>query len=201
MKNADPVSRTLRKEATRKLLVETALDQYTLKGITATPTADIARAAGVAHGTVFLHFSTQEALVAAVIEDFGARVTLRLHELVAQQATLRDVLTAHVRCLEEFEGFYTRLVVEGRLLPTSTRTTLLGIQTAISFHLAQAADREAQEGRIAPCPSHLLFNTWLGLVHYYLTNGDLFAPDGSVLHKYGPELVDHLLGLLAPKKE
>jgi AcrR family transcriptional regulator len=190
-------SRAQKKEATRRRLVECALEQFALKGFRATPTADIAKAAGVAHGTVFVHFPTQEDLVTSVVEDFGLRVASRLHELVAQAAGLRQVLTAHLSCLEEFEGFYTRLVAEGRLLSSAARNTLVSIQSAISFHLAQAAEVETAQGLVRPLAPHLLFNTWMGLVHYYLAHGDLFAPDESVLRRHGPELIDHMLWLLS----
>ena len=46
-------------------------------------------------------------------------------------------------------------------------------------------------------PIHLLFNTWLGLVHYYLMNADLFAPGESVLSRYQDELVSHFLALIS----
>jgi hypothetical protein len=47
-------------------------------------------------------------------------------------------------------------------------------------------------------PMHLLFNTWIGLVHHYMVNRDLFAPEGSVIARRGKELLDHYMGLLDP---
>jgi AcrR family transcriptional regulator len=192
-------SRTLRqiqKEQTRKLLIKTAFEQYAKWGFTITRTADIAKAAKVSHGTVFAHFSTQEALLNAVIEEFGASVSLRLHELAAGNNSLRDVLAAHLRGLAEFESFYTRLVIENRLLPESARNAFIIIQSTISFHLSQAAEREIKKGAIDPYPIHLIFNTWIGLIHYYLENNDLFAPEGSVLERYGRELLEHYMCLI-----
>ncbi|MBT3221823.1 MAG: hypothetical protein HN348_22320 [Proteobacteria bacterium] len=42
----------------------------------------------------------------------------------------------------------------------------------------------------------LLFNTWLGLVHHYLVNRDLFFPEGSVLEARGEELLSHFMMLI-----
>ena len=192
--------RQIQKERTRQHLIETAFEQFAQHGLTTTRTADIAKAAGVSHGTVFVHFPTQEALLSAVIEEFGVRVALRLHELADSNKSLRDVLEAHLKGLLEFEPFYTRLVIEGRLLPSSARSTFIMIQSAISFHLGQAAEWEIGAGTIAPGPIHLLFNTWVGLLHYYLANGDLFAPGESVLERYGQELLEHYMGLIAPRE-
>ena len=55
-------------------------------------------------------------------------------------------------------------------------------------------------GAIEPMAPHLLFNTWLGLLHHYVANRDLFAPGGSVLERRGNELLDHTMHLLAPKR-
>ena len=46
---------------------------------------------------------------------------------------------------------------------------------------------------------HLVFNGWLGLVHYYLSHSDLFVVEGSVLDRCGDELIDFYMGLLSPR--
>jgi AcrR family transcriptional regulator len=191
--------RQMRKDQTRKHLIETAFELFARQGLTTTRTSDIAKAAKVSHGTVFAHFSTQEALLNAVIEDFGIRISQRLHKLAACNNSLRDVLAAHLRGLTEFEAFYTKLVIEGRLLPESARNAFIIIQSTISFHLSQAAEREMREGTIESCPIHLLFNTWVGLIHYYLANNDLFAPEESVLVRYGQELLEFYMGIVSKR--
>jgi AcrR family transcriptional regulator len=191
--------RQIQKESTRKQILETAIKHFAEYGIITSKTSDIARAATVAHGTIFAHFPNQEALLNAVIEEFGIRVSSRLHELAASNTSLRDILEAHIEGLKEYEAFYTRLVMERRLLPDDARNTFILIQSSISFHISQAAEKEMKAGSIITCPVHLLFNTWAGLVHYYLTNGDLFAPAGLVLERYGEELIDHYMRLITRK--
>lgn len=193
--------RQAQKEQTRERLIETAMAEYGRRGILAVTTADIAKAAGLSHGTIFAHFGTQEALMDAVIEVFGMRISRRLHELAASRKGLRDVLSAHLQGLMEYEPFYTRLVMERRLLPESARHMLTAIQSAISFHIGQAAAEEMEAGRIGAYPVHLLFNTWVGLLHYYITDSDLFVTEGSVLTRYGQELLDHYMGLISRKVE
>ena len=193
--------RQIQKEQTRERLIEAAIAEYARRGITAATTADIAAAAGVSHGTVFAHFGTQEVLLDTVIEVFGLRISRRLHELAASSTGLRDVLSSHLQGLAEYEQFYTRLVTEGRLLPESARHTLTAIQSTISFHIGQAAADEMQAGRMGNYPVHLLFNTWVGLIHHYICNSDLFVKDGSVLERYGTELLDHYMGLVAHQEQ
>jgi AcrR family transcriptional regulator len=191
--------RQIQKEQTKKLLIETAFSQFAQHGLISTRTSDIAKAAKVSHGTVFAHFSTQEILLNAVIEEFGVRISTRLHELVEGDSSLRSVLEAHLKGLKEFEAFYTRLVIESRLLPEDARCVFTIIQSSISFHLSKAVEKEIKEGNIISYPIHLLFNTWVGLIHYYLTNSDLFAPEESVLERYGQELLDYFMRLVSVK--
>ncbi|MDF2859042.1 MAG: TetR family transcriptional regulator [Neobacillus sp.] len=184
------------KEKTRKHIIDVALNQFAKDGLTVTRTSDIARAANVSHGTVFAHFPTREILLNTVIEVFGMRLTNRLHELVNENCEMKEVLEAHLTGLSEHERFYTRLVLEGPLLNGSSRNSLIMIQSAISFHIIQVAERGMENHKIRCQPVDLLFNTWVGLVHHYLINGDLFAPGSSVLERYSKQLVEHYLYLI-----
>jgi hypothetical protein len=64
--------------------------------------------------------------------------------------------------------------------------------------MGRVAEPELRRHRLRKVPLHLLFNTWIGLLHHYLANRDLFVARGSVLKKHGPALIDHYLALLAP---
>lgn len=188
--------RQKQKELTRKHLIETAMKQFGENGIITTKTADIAKAANVAHGTVFTHFPTQENLFIAVVEEFGIRITQRLQQLIDINSSLFEILEAHMTGLIEFEAFYSRLVIERRLLPKAVNNTYIMIQSTISFHIGIAAEKEMKQGTIRKLPIHILYNTWIGLIHYYITNGDLFSPDGSVLKKYFNELLQNYMNLI-----
>ena len=188
--------RQIQKNLTRKHLIEAATEQFGKNGILTTKTLDIAKAANVSHGTLFSHFPTQEDLITAVIEDFGDKLASRLHELIDADSSLYEILKAHISGLTEFEPFYTRLIIERRLLPEAARNTYIMLQSTISFHIGLAAEKEIKQGTIKTEPVHLIFNTWIGLIHYYITNSDLFSPDGSVLQQYGEELLQHFINLI-----
>jgi AcrR family transcriptional regulator len=186
------------KELSRARILDAAYRLFSRQGLAATTTLEVARRAKVSHGLVFAHFPTREALVTAVVAEFSERVVVRIHALVEARAALKDVLAAHLAGLAQHEAFYARLVTEGTSLPALARATLIGIQSATAHHIAEAAEREMETSRIRRMPIHLLFNTWLGLVHHYLVNRDLFAPGESVLERRGTELLEHYLYLLAP---
>jgi AcrR family transcriptional regulator len=192
-------TRAWKKQKTRETLLQAAFDLFCEQGLAATRTIDVARRAGVSHGAVFLHFPTRDDLVAEVVGGTTKRIAERIAHLTEREGTTtRDVLQAHLAGIAEHEDFYARLVAESPLLRPYARSTLLGIQAVVSHHLGAVVRREQAEGRLKAVPLPLLFNTWLGLVHYYLVNRDLFAPGESVIERHGQTLVEHYLGLLGP---
>lgn len=199
--NEVATARSLQKEATRKKLLAAALAEFGRRGIMATRVSDVASAAGVSHGTAFVHFKTQEMLIVAAVQEFTEHAARRTHELASNCSGLREVLAAHLAAIGEVEPFYSRLVIEARFLPPAARERYILMQSAISFHISQAAQREMDARTIPTMPIALLFNTWVGLINYYIANGDLFAPGGSVIARCGPVLLDHFMNLIAARQE
>jgi len=189
-------TRQEQKAATRERLVEGALRLFARKGILETKTADIAKAIGMSHGILFLHFPKRDDLVIAVIDEFARRLAAEFRLALEGDMGLRAVLRAHLRSLAEFEPFYARLVAEAPLLPPKVRSTLLMLQAYVSGHLFEAAERERKAGRVRKFERPLLFNTWIGLVHHYLVNRDVFASGPSVIAEQGEALVQHFMMLV-----
>ncbi|GHU94205.1 hypothetical protein FACS189479_06650 [Spirochaetia bacterium] len=59
-----------------------------------------------------------------------------------------------------------------------------------------AAKHGIRQGRIKKLPLHLMFNTWMGLVYYYLQNSEWFAPGQSVIKRRKNELVSFYMSLI-----
>ena len=188
--------RQIQKEKTKELLIRTAYEVFSSRGIMAARMSDIAEAAGVSHGTVFLHFQTQDALIEEVVESYGQKIAMRTHGLADTSEHFEELLRAHLDAITEFEPFYTRLVIENRLLPPGARISWIALQSAISLHFSLVYDRGSEKAFNKRVPPHMLFNMWMGLVHYYLGNGDLFAPEGNVIRRYGDTLIQNYMLLL-----
>lgn len=191
-------NRAEQKEQTRTRILEAALGRFAENGILATSTIEVAAAAGVSHGSVFAHFRTRDELVASAIHEFGHRIVERIHDLMERKAGVRDILRTHMEGIEELEAFYARLVMEGPLLPGGSRNELISIQSAVSIHLSEAVEREVRGRTVRSMDLALLFNTWIGLLHHYLANRDLFSPGKSVIQERGNELLNHYMALLSP---
>lgn len=189
-------TRQLQKQQTKEILLKTAYEIFSEKGIMATRMSDIALAAGVSHGTVFVHFKSQEALVEEVIATYCQMIADRTHALAASSESLEELLKSHLAGIREFEPFYTRMIIENRMLPSGARDCWVGIQSAVSFHFSLVYEREFGHQTDSDIPFYMLFNMWMGLVHYYLENGDLFAPEGNVLLRHQELLIKSYLKLI-----
>lgn len=189
-------TRQLQKEQTKERLVKTAYEIFSERGITNTRMSDIAHAAGVSHGTIFVHFKTQEALIEEVVEAYCQKIAERTHMLAASSESFEELLKAHLSGIMEFERFYTRLIIENQMLPSGARDCWLGIQSAVSFHFKLVYEREFGQEKNSEVPFCMLFNMWMGLVHYYLENGDLFAPEGEIIRRYQDILIKSYLKLI-----
>jgi len=186
------------KQHTKQIILDAAIRVFTEHGIIATKTSDIAKAAQLAHGSVFAHFHTREELVEQVIAEMGGKITAHMQALLQQGTSVEEILHVHIDGLCEHEPFYTQLVREGPLLPEIARRTLVVIQSAIAHYLHEAMRQEIKKGSMRSLPLDLVFNTWIGLVHHYLLNADLFTVPGkgSVLKQRGNKLIRYYLDLI-----
>lgn len=190
--------RVEQREKTRRDLVAAGLRMVAAAGFSGTTTAAIAQATGKAHGTVFIHFPTRDALVAELVAEVGRGMSARLAALEPASPSLAEVLEAHLKTLAENETLYARLLNEAAGLPLAARAHLFALQSAIAARLQAAYARELAAGKVREMDPVVLGNLWISLTNHYLMHRDLFAPGGSVIERHGEELRRQLLQLLAP---
>jgi AcrR family transcriptional regulator len=80
--------------ATKQRLQDAALSSFVKKGITETSVGDLARAAGIAEGTLYRHYASKDDLVADLFisnyENFGRRI----REMQEKRASFKGKLKA-----------------------------------------------------------------------------------------------------------
>ena len=189
--------RSRQKDLTRARLLEAAGRLVCAQGFLAFRTLDLARAAEVSHGTVFVHFPTREALLVALVEERLAAVLRSIHARLESGADIGTLLRQHLEGLAPHEELYSWLVREQSGLPQELADALAGVNSTLSWHLTQAAARGRAAGTIKDVPDHFLFNCWIGLVHHYLANPGHFAPGASVIQTRGEELVRNFMNIIS----
>ena len=99
-------------EERRETVLEAAMEVFADRGFTATPTMDIAKAAGISQAYLFRLFPTKVDLVLAVVERSNQRIYDTFREVAAQaRAEERDVG-------EALGEAYSELLEDRRLLLT-----------------------------------------------------------------------------------
>lgn len=190
------LTRKEQKEKTRAALISEAERLFALKGISSTTTAEIAKALKVSHGTLFVHFPTREDLIKGVVEVFGERLALSLGQKLSEDLKLKKLLKAHIAVLASFEDFYMRLISESQALPPHIRSIVYSMNASISYRFFRAAKIEMESGQIKKMGQSHFFNTWMGLLHYYIMNRDLFSETTPILNDVGDELIHHFFFLI-----
>jgi TetR/AcrR family transcriptional regulator, fatty acid metabolism regulator protein len=89
----------------REKIIAAAAKFFGEKGYHNTTTAEVAEAAGVAAGTIYIYFSSKEDLLVAVFEEFLEKHMLRLREgvdkEVGPEARLRRLIVLGLALMEE----------------------------------------------------------------------------------------------------
>lgn len=195
---ATPRLRQAQRQGTRRQLLEAGLRVVAAKGFAGATTAAIAEATGKAHGTVFVHFRTRDALVTELVAEIGRGLAEKMAGLEAQNPTLAQVLDAHLAAIAPKEALYARLLCEASTLPPAAREQVLALQSAVAARLRAAYLRARAQGTVRVLDPFTAGNLWISLSSHYLMNRDFFAPGGSVVAKSGTMLKAQLLDLLKP---
>lgn len=176
--------REQQKEFTRKKLFDAAVQTYGYKGFLNTSIDDLTKFAGISHGNFFVHYAKREDLIIKVIEEIGKTIYERFLELADEKMDLENILGIHLDVIQENEAIYYYLVTEGPFLPKQARTAIFILQNGISHWINKAVSPVKFD-----FPFHYFFNLWLGNLHYYLQNRDVFSPEKSVIEKYRVDFI------------
>ncbi len=90
-------SRAARAAERRQAIIEAALDEFIARGFTATRLDDIARRAGVAKGTIYLHFKDKESMFEELVRTAIVPLVGRLVAPPSIGTSVRDTLEGFTR--------------------------------------------------------------------------------------------------------
>jgi AcrR family transcriptional regulator len=120
---ATPSNRAERAAERRAAIVEAALDEFIARGFTATRLDDVAKRAGVAKGTIYLHFKDKESMFEELISTAIVPLIGRLVPPPSMNGSVREALEGFAKAfIQEVattrRGDIVRLVVaEGPRFP------------------------------------------------------------------------------------
>lgn len=191
------------KELTRKRIVDEALGLFATRGFAETTTRDIARAAGIATGTMFNYFDSKEALAMSVflgsyqagVGDWQShqRGDESLDEALFAQiaATLRHLEPYRSFIGEVFERTMTPFAVPGvcREADEVRRAHLEAVWHLITNHVGLESQAEFEI-----LTSHLYWSLYLGVVAFWSRDDSPHQEDTLALIDRSTRLFVHSLG-------
>ena len=174
-----PPNRAEKAFARREAIVAAALQEFVARGFAATRLEDVAKRAGVAKGTIYLHFTDKEALFQELIRSALVPMTARLTTPPTPGASARAMLEQFAEAfihdvLETKRGDILRLIMaEGPRFPSLAefhyrevvQRGLAGMRQLIDYGIARGEIKNtelAQFPQIVIAPA-MLAVVWQGL--------------------------------------
>jgi AcrR family transcriptional regulator len=117
-------SRAARAAERRQAIIDAALDEFIARGFTATRLDDVAKRAGVAKGTIYLHFKDKESMFEELIRTALVPLIGRLHAPPPIGGSVRDAVEGFARSFVQEVGGTRRgdivrlIVAEGPRFPS-----------------------------------------------------------------------------------
>jgi AcrR family transcriptional regulator len=179
--------RAERKRQTRAELLRAARTVIAAKGFTATTARDVALEAGVAVGTVFVHFPTMAVLAEELLDETIGPALDAAVRTMPEQAGLVDRLV-HVSLVlyqaYDADAELSRQVLSGSLFESSPGSTSQRRMADFQEWVAQQVDAAVAAGEIAPINGEEAFAGFFALYFAVLVGGlrgDLDAATRPVL--------------------
>jgi len=158
---AAPSNRAERAAGRRQAIVEAALQEFVARGFTATRLDDVAKRAGVAKGTIYLHFKDKESMFEELIRTAIVPLVARLAGPPPMGASIRETIErTAMTFIQEIvstpRADIVRLIIaEGARFPAIAdfyyreviSRGLAGIQALIELAVARGEIREAELAR------------------------------------------------------
>lgn len=139
----------------RAEILAAALNLFSERGFAATRIEDVATRAGIAKGTVYLHFPDKEALFTSLASGMASPILARMEVLAANDAMSSRAMVAGLYELVQTEILGTErrhmlrlLLAEGQLFPVVTEFYHRNVMTVGLRILRAVLERAAKRGEL-----------------------------------------------------
>ena len=185
-----------RKGATRRALLEAALNVFGEKGYHGAAVDDIVDRAGRSKGAAYFHFPSKAAIFRALVRELAGQLVNSIQRkmdpadspaerLDAALLGLIDVFVRH-RSLARI------VLIEVAGAGRTFSDDLIFVRRQFADLIERELNRAVETGAIAPCDTHLIATAWFGALNEVAVHW-LHDPDARSLHASYPSLRQLLL--------
>ena len=190
--------RQLQKQKTRQHLLKIAKSEFVKKGFLNTTTSEIADAAGIAHGTLFLHFKNKDALIVEILDRELEEINLAIQQMIVKAVDLEQLLLQYLTLLQEEEDLFVVLARELPFYNEELRRKILFRDSIIRSHFHRAIKLGIKEKRYRDVDVTSTVIFLFGTINYYLSLKSIFIKEGSVIEKFKTSIIKTIKNLLLP---
>lgn len=188
------------RQRTRGHILKVAKQLFIRSGVLGSPTKEIARLAGIAHGTLFFHFPTREDLVLEVFDRELVQVSEDLHELLHKQQDIGRLLSLYLTYLEQEEPFFAVMAREFPLFSEKLQRRILFRQAGIRSYFGLELGRGMALGVYRKLDVTATLTFLFGSIDYLLGRKAVLVGQGSVIREHRQGILDSFLGLVMARE-
>ena len=192
--------RQLQKQKTRQHLLKIAKSEFVKKGFLNTTTSEITEKAGIAHGTLFLHFKNKDALIVEILDRELEEINQTIQQMIAGSVDLEQLLLQYLNLLQEEEELFVVLARELPFYNEELRRKILFRDSIIRSHFHRAIELGIKEKRYREVDVTSTVIFFFGTINYYLSLKSIFIKEGSVIEKFKTSIIKTMRNLLLPVK-
>ena len=190
--------RQVQKQFTREKIIDAAKGIFIEKGIINSATAQIAEAAGVAHGTLFLHFPNKDSLVIELLDVELAKFSVSIKKLIVETSDIVTILEQYLNLIQDEEGFFSSLARELPDYKAELRRKILFRESLLREHFYRVIEKGIEQNIYAKVDITSALTFLFGTINYYLSLKTSFVQEGSVIEKFKPSIIKTMRDLLLP---
>jgi AcrR family transcriptional regulator len=166
--------RKIDKENTRLKLINVAKREFLKKGFLSTNTSDIAKKAGIAHGSIFFHFNTKETLINEVLESQLRQITDKLYPLMNDTDVLDKLIDVYFLAIEENEKFFCMVARERPFYNKYLQHQMIYFDSVIRKYFYDAYNKGLEKNEYETVDIGTVLDFLFSTINYYLSHNNLF---------------------------
>lgn len=162
----------------REQILDAAVDVFGQKGFAAANVADIAKAAGVAKGTIYLYFESKEAVFTTLMAErsFLPRLAHLVEEDQPVEVTLRNIAEGYFQDLEANLPIFRLVIADAARFPDYARQAYREVVLKGNQLLADFLEKQGQAGKIRALKDPFLTaRAFMGMLMTYIFSQEILG--------------------------
>ncbi len=189
--------RQIAKQQTFDKIVKTSKELIIEQGIINLKTLDVAKKAGIAHGTLFAHFETKEILISNICQNELLKIARKLKSITENQTDIIPLLESYLSLIADNENFYVIIAKEFPFFDSSIQQSILANETIIKNILYRKIEAGNETGQFSVKDITMSVSFFFASINYYLSRKEYFVNGkGKLMNQKKEQIIDTFMRLL-----